>query len=60
MDFLFTKMKFYKRETTGVPWWLSGLRIQCFHCCDMGLALSQEIPYAMRAAEKKKKKDFLA
>ena len=43
----------FKKVTAGVPWWPSGLRIWCCHCCGSGLILAWEIPYAMGMANKK-------
>ena len=40
-----------------VSWWLKGLRIQCSHCCGLGLVPgSGTSAYAVGAAKKKKKK----
>ena len=39
----------------GIPWWLSGLRIQCCLCCGTGSVPGTELLRATGLTKKKKK-----
>ena len=41
-----------ERKGTGVPWWHSGLRIHCCHCCGTG-----SIPGIVEKKKKEKGKE---
>ena len=50
-----------KPSSSGIPWWLSRLMIQCCHCCGSGVtavvqvqSLAQKLLHAMSAAKEKK------
>ena len=46
-----------EKNPLGVPWWLSGLKIQKSHCCcGMGSILGPIISTCYRNGQKKKKK----
>ena len=36
---LITRKYYFKVKNIGVPWWFSGLRIQCRHCCGSGMLI---------------------
>ena len=55
----FAKMNKHRKQIPGVPWWLSRLSIQYWHCCGslyscgQVLSLAQELLHAAGAARNK-------
>ena len=44
----------------GVPWWLSGLRIWCYHCCGTSSIPDQELPYVLGMPPTPPKKEVIS